>query len=79
MADPHLIPNIQRESLPVLISNWKVEDYLYKKDGKTLSSGFVMFPSGHARNTTADLKGILANKFDVLGRIGISGAENLKK
>jgi len=29
------------------------------KDGKVLDSKFVMFPSGHARNTTADLNGIL--------------------
>ena len=26
------------------------------KGGKTISSGLVMYPSGHARNTTADLK-----------------------
>ena len=25
------------------------------KDGTVHDSGFVMFPSGHARNTTADL------------------------
>merc|ERR1711870_229534 len=30
--------------------------------GKVLSSGFVMFPSGHARNETADLKKIFAHK-----------------
>lgn len=29
------------------------------KDGKNLDSQFVMFPSGHARNTHCDLQGIL--------------------
>jgi len=33
------------------------------KDGTVLDSGFVMFPSGHARNQAADLKDILAHKF----------------
>merc|ERR1719230_2052728 len=32
------------------------------KSGKIISSGLVMFPSGHARNETADLKKILAYK-----------------
>ena len=32
------------------------------KNGKKLSSGLVMFPSGHAKNTTCDLRGILENK-----------------
>lgn len=26
-----------------------------------------MYPAGHARNTTADLRGILAHKFSLLG------------
>jgi len=37
-----------------------------------------MFPSGHARNTTANLKSILDNKFENLGRIAITGADELK-
>jgi len=37
--------------------------------GATLDSGLVMYPAGHARNTTADLKGILANKFEQLGKL----------
>jgi len=37
--------------------------------GKTISSGMVMYPSGHARNTTADLKKILAYKNQMLGEI----------
>jgi 2-methylcitrate dehydratase len=38
-------------------------------DGKTLDSGLVMYPSGHARNTTANLKDILAAKFRLLGTL----------
>jgi 2-methylcitrate dehydratase len=29
----------------------------------------VMYPGGHARNTTADLKGILRHKFNLLGKL----------
>ena len=41
-------------------------------DGKEYDSGLVMYPSGHARNTTADLQGILDNKFAVLGALALS-------
>ena len=41
------------------------------KDGKKLESGLVMYPSGHARNTTANLPEILEKKFQLLGRLGI--------
>ncbi|MBL8086764.1 MAG: MmgE/PrpD family protein [Chthonomonas sp.] len=34
-------------------------------------SGFVMFPGGHARNTTADLSDILDHKFQLLGSLAI--------
>lgn len=37
------------------------------KDGKKFSSGLVMYPPGHARNTTANLKALLANKNKMLG------------
>lgn len=37
------------------------------RNGKVIPSGFVMYPSGHARNTTADLRGILAHKNRMLG------------
>merc|ERR1712110_1367862 len=37
--------------------------------GKKISSGMVMYPSGHARNATADLKKILAHKNHMLGDI----------
>jgi len=35
----------------------------YLKDGSVLDSKFVMFPSGHARNTTSNLNDILQHKF----------------
>lgn len=37
--------------------------------GNTHDSGLVMYPAGHARNTTADLHDILANKFRVMGSL----------
>lgn len=37
------------------------------KGGKLISSGLVMYPSGHARNTSANLKQILAHKNHMLG------------
>jgi 2-methylcitrate dehydratase len=40
-------------------------------DNTTHDSGLVMFPAGHARNTTADLDDILAHKFRLLGAIGV--------
>jgi 2-methylcitrate dehydratase len=46
-------------------------------DGRSLESGFVMYPSGHARNTTADLKGILANKFEQLGKLAMDDPKPL--
>lgn len=39
--------------------------------GKVYDSGMVMYPAGHARNTTADLNGILANKFNHLAKLGV--------
>merc|ERR1711878_152001 len=39
------------------------------KGGKKISSGMVMYPSGHARNATADLKTILQHKNRLLGDI----------
>lgn len=40
-------------------------------DGRKLDSGLVMYPAGHARNTTADLKGILDHKFKLLGGLAL--------
>ncbi|MEX2244211.1 MAG: MmgE/PrpD family protein [Fimbriimonadaceae bacterium] len=36
-----------------------------------LSSGLVMYPAGHARNTTADLRGILTHKWRMFGAIAL--------
>jgi 2-methylcitrate dehydratase len=49
--------------------------FITQKDGKTYDSGFVMYPSGHARNTTCDLKGILKNKFQILGNLALEQQE----
>lgn len=40
--------------------------------GKAHDSGMVMYPAGHARNTTADLHDILQTKFTMLGELGLS-------
>ena len=45
------------------------------KNGETFDSKFVMFPSGHSRNTAADLKDILSHKFNVLGRLALKEDE----
>src|SRR5690606_27521319 len=39
--------------------------------GEKFDSGFVMYPAGHARNTTADLRDILRHKFALLGALGL--------
>ena len=36
-----------------------------------LDSGLVMYPAGHARNTTADLPDILGHKWNMLGEIAL--------
>lgn len=38
-------------------------------DGTKADSGLVMYPAGHARNTTHDLDGLLANKWRRLGAL----------
>ncbi|MBL1217658.1 MAG: hypothetical protein D8M59_09205 [Planctomycetes bacterium] len=40
--------------------------------GTAHDSGLVMYPSGHARNTTADLPAILSHKFELLGNIAVN-------
>merc|ERR1711972_1183292 len=49
------------------------------KGGKTISSGEVMYPSGHARNTTADLRSILEHKNRMLGDIVFSDRDAVDK
>eukprot|EP00178_Gracilaria_changii_P012632 TRINITY_DN3574_c0_g1_i1.p1 TRINITY_DN3574_c0_g1~~TRINITY_DN3574_c0_g1_i1.p1 ORF type:complete len:102 (+),score=1.13 TRINITY_DN3574_c0_g1_i1:1192-1497(+) len=41
------------------------------KNGERFESGFVMFPSGHSRNTSANLKDILNYKNNLLGRLAL--------
>merc|ERR1719190_119540 len=49
------------------------------KGGKKISSGLVMYPSGHARNTSANLKQILAHKNRMLGNIVFSDRATVDK
>jgi 2-methylcitrate dehydratase len=49
------------------------------KGGKKFESGFVMFPSGHSRNTAANLKDILDYKNNLLGRLSLSPSELTQK
>ncbi|MCA9274296.1 MAG: MmgE/PrpD family protein [Phycisphaerales bacterium] len=44
-------------------------------DGSAYDSGLVMYPAGHARNRTADLEGILAHKFQLLGKLAFEKPE----
>jgi len=46
-------------------------------DGNKLDSGLVMYPSGHARNTTADLKDILLHKAGLLGALAMDDAATI--
>jgi len=48
------------------------------KGGKKISSGLVMYPSGHARNTSANLKDILDHKNKMLGDIVFADAAQTK-
>jgi 2-methylcitrate dehydratase len=47
--------------------------------GERHDSGLVMFPTGHARNTTADLKKLLHHKFNLLGKLATSDPASLIK
>ncbi len=47
------------------------------RDGNTYDSGLVMYPAGHARNTSADLKSILAHKATKLGQLGLPDGANV--
>ena len=40
--------------------------------GRSHDSGLVMFPTGHAKNTDADLKALLKHKFMLLGALAVS-------
>ena len=45
------------------------------KEGKTFDSKMVMYPTGHARNNTADLKELLRHKNQLLGRLALEQPE----
>lgn len=49
------------------------------KDGSKYDSGFVMFPSGHSRNSSANLKDILDYKNNLLGRLALGQSELAEK
>jgi 2-methylcitrate dehydratase len=42
-----------------------------------LSSGLVMYPEGHARNTSGNLPALLQHKFRVLASLGVSDVDAL--
>jgi len=44
----------------------------------SVSSGLVMYPLGHARNTSADLESVLAHKFALLAELGVADPEALR-
>ena len=46
-------------------------------DGSAHDSGLVMYPPGHARNTTADLAGLLANKWTKLATPAVDDAQQV--
>lgn len=46
-------------------------------DGTVLDSGFVMYPGGHARNTTADLGSILEHKWNLLGTLALADGSDV--
>ena len=41
------------------------------RNGKSLDSGLIMFPGGHARNESVLLGDILQHKFKLLGKLGL--------
>lgn len=47
------------------------------KEGKAYDSGLVMYPAGHARNTTANLPDILRHKFNLLGELSVPVGANV--
>ncbi|MCA9281552.1 MAG: MmgE/PrpD family protein [Phycisphaeraceae bacterium] len=47
--------------------------------GNKHDSGFVMYPAGHARNTTADLNDILDHKFRLLAGLAVKNPESALK
>merc|ERR1711920_66179 len=52
---------------------------IFQKGGKKFSSGMVMYPSGHARNTTANLRDLLTTKNKMLGDLVFKGQASFDK
>jgi 2-methylcitrate dehydratase len=52
---------------------------IHIKGGKKFSSGLVMYPSGHARNTACNLKGLLDTKNKMLGDLVFKDAAAYEK
>lgn len=91
--DRHAIANqVTRSLMGKMAFEWGGPDYDAKyPDGiptsmviadeqrEAFDSGLVMYPAGHARNTTADLKGILAHKWNLLGKLAASDPAALIK
>jgi 2-methylcitrate dehydratase len=48
---------------------------IHLAEGAQLSTDIVMYPPGHSRNTTSDLKGILRYKFAIMGKMGLEDNE----
>jgi len=46
---------------------------------ETLSSGLVMYPEGHARNTSGNLPVLLENKFQQLTGLGVRDVATLQR
>jgi len=44
-------------------------------DGTTHDTGLIMYPAGHARNTSANLKDILSHKFRLLGELALKNPQ----
>lgn len=44
-------------------------------NGEKFDSKMILFPTGHAKNTTADLNSILAHKFKLLGDLALEPTE----
>ncbi|MFG0327524.1 MAG: MmgE/PrpD family protein [Phycisphaerales bacterium JB037] len=44
-------------------------------DGSEFDSGLIMYPAGHARNNTADLKALLLAKFNMLGKLAFDNPQ----
>ena len=45
--------------------------------GTSFDSGFVMYPAGHARNTTANLDDILSHKFTLMAALASDSPQDI--